>query len=274
MSCLISVIVSTYNSELWLNKVLIGFNNQTFRDFEILVADDGSNQKTKDLIKRIKPNLFYKIKHVWHPDNGFQKTIILNKALSQTKGKYIVFTDGDCIPKADFLEKHNKFKQTGFFLSGGCFRLNGYLSNLINEDDILSENCFSYSWLRIKGLPISFKNLKILVNDFFAETLNLITTTRPSWNGHNSSGWKKDIISVNGFDERMRYGGEDRELGERLINLGIRSKQIRYSAICLHLYHERSYVNENSWKKNNKIRSETRSKKLIRTKFGLIKDKV
>ena len=72
----------------------------------------------------------------------------------------------------------------------------------------------------------------------------------------------------------MRYGGEDRELGERLINLGIRSKQIRYSAICLHLYHERSYVNENSWKKNNKIRSETRSKKLIRTKFGLIKDKV
>ena len=274
MSCLISVIVSTYNSDLWLNKVLIGFNNQTFRDFEILVADDGSNQKTKDLIKRIKPNLFYKIKHVWHPDNGFQKTIILNKALSQTKGKYIVFTDGDCIPKADFLEKHNKFKQTGFFLSGGCFRLNGYLSNLINEDDILSENCFSYSWLRIKGLPISFKNLKILVNDFFAETLNLITTTRPSWNGHNSSGWKKDIISVNGFDERMRYGGEDRELGERLINLGIRSKQIRYSAICLHLYHERSYVNENSWKKNNKIRSETRSKKLIRTKFGLIKDKV
>ena len=76
MSCSISVIVSTYNSELWLNKVLIGFNNQTFRDFEILVADDGSDPKTRDLIKLIKPNLFYKIKHVWHPDNGFQKTII------------------------------------------------------------------------------------------------------------------------------------------------------------------------------------------------------
>jgi len=268
-----SVIVSTFNSELWLHKVLIGFNNQTYKDFELIVADDGSNQKTRDLIKKIKHNVSYKLTHVWQPDRGFQKTIILNKALLESNGNYIVFTDGDCIPRSDFLETHNKFKQNGFFLSGGYFKLNEYLSRLINIEDISSENCFKYNWLRKKGLVNSIKNLKILSKDTLAKILNSITTTRPSWNGHNSSAWRKDIFSVNGFDERMKYGGEDRELGERLINFGIRPKQIRYSAICLHLHHERSYVNENSWNLNNTIRLETRIKKLKWTNYGLVKDK-
>ena len=273
MSYSFSVIVSTFNSELWLHKVLIGFNNQTYKDFELIVADDGSDHKTRDLIEKIKYNVFYKITHVWQPDHGFQKTIILNKALLKSNGNYIVFTDGDCIPRSDFLETHNKFKQIGFFLSGGYFKLNEYISKLINVEDISSENCFKYNWLKENGLVNSIKNLKILSNDTLAKILNTITTTRPSWNGHNSSGWRKDIFSVNGFDERMNYGGEDRELGERLTNFGIRPKQIRYSAICLHLHHERSYVSENSWNENNKIRSETRIQKLKWTNYGLVKDK-
>ena len=110
MSYSFSVIVSTFNSELWLHKVLIGFNNQTYKDFELIVADDGSNHKTRDLIEKIKHNVFYKLTHVWQPDHGFQKTIILNKALLKSNGNYIVFTDGDCIPRSDFLETHNKLR--------------------------------------------------------------------------------------------------------------------------------------------------------------------
>lgn len=68
-------------------------------------------------------------------------------------------------------------------------------------------------------------------------------------NGHNASGWKEDIVAVNGLDERMQYGGQDRELGERLENYGIRGKQIRYSAIVVHLDHARGYVNKESWEK-------------------------
>ena len=85
----------------------------------------------------------------------------------------------------------------------------------------------------------------------------------------NSSGWRKDILAVNGFDERMQYGGEDREMGERLFNMGIRSKQIRYSAIILHLDHGRPYVNQEAWDLNNKIRKETRQSHRIRTEYGI-----
>ena len=85
--------------------------------------------------------------------------------------------------------------------------------------------------------------------------MNWITPTKRSWNGHNASGWKQDIIEVNGFNNDMQYGGEDRELGERMFNNGLLSKQIRYSAICVHLEHERGYASAEIWKKNNDIRA-------------------
>jgi len=44
-----SVILSTYNSPSWLEKVLTGYNNQTYRSFEVVIADDGSDQETIDL---------------------------------------------------------------------------------------------------------------------------------------------------------------------------------------------------------------------------------
>ena len=87
----------------------------------------------------------------------------------------------------------------------------------------------------------------------------------------NSSGWRKDILEVNGFDERMQYGGEDCEMGDRLFNKGIKAKQIRYAAIVLHLDHGRPYVNEEAWKINNAIRKETQSKHLTVTPYGIRK---
>ena len=101
--------------------------------------------------------------------------------------------------------------------------------------------------------------------------LNAMTPTKATWNGMNSSGWKDDILAANGFDERMQYGGEDRELGERLMNSGIKGKQIRYSAICLHLFHERSYATSESIQKNTNIRRQTKKNKRIKTDFGIYK---
>ena len=101
--------------------------------------------------------------------------------------------------------------------------------------------------------------------------MNTITPTAATWNGHNASGWKSDIMEANGFDERMQYGGEDRELGERLVNKGLKGVQIRYSAICLHLHHERSYVKKEMIEKNKKIRAKTKRDKITKTPYGIIK---
>jgi len=133
----ISVIISTYNSPEWLKKVLWGYNAQNYRMFEVLIADDGSSQDTLDMIEEMKKEVFFSITHVWHPDNGFQKTIILNKAILASTTNYIIMSDGDCIPRPDFVETHVKYREEGFFLSGGYHKLPLELSIKINKNDIL-----------------------------------------------------------------------------------------------------------------------------------------
>lgn len=265
----ISIIISTYNAPEWLEKTLWGYNQQTYTDFEVVIADDGSNQKTKDFIDNFKSP--YAISHVWHEDNGFQKSQILNKAILACKANYIIMSDGDCIPRKDFVETHFKHKEPGYFLSGGYYKLTTPISNKITQEHIINQTCFNLKWLLENGLKKSFKNNKLNSFGKKAKLLNFITPTKATWNGHNASGWKKDIIKVNGFDERMQYGGQDRELGERLVNLGIKSKQIRYSAIVVHLDHPRGYMNKESWTINNNIRKHTRSQKIRKTLFGIHK---
>ena len=250
----ISVIITTYNSENWLKKVLLGYLYQTEKDIEIIIADDGSTQKTKTLIDSFQGKFKHPIIHVWQEDNGFQKTKILNKAILQTNSNYILFTDGDCIPREDFIATHLKFKEKGYFLSGGYFKLPLETSENITENDIISKNCFNPFWLRKNGVKSNFKLTKLIRFAPFNNFMNWITPTKKTFNGHNTSCFKSDLFAVNGFNEEMQYGGLDREIGERMFNFGIRSKQIRYSAICLHLEHKKSYANPDTWKKNNSIR--------------------
>lgn len=267
----ISVIISTYNSPEWLKKVIWGYNTQTYRNFEMVIADDGSRQETADMIKELQKEVFYPIVHVWHEDNGFQKSQILNKAVLACSTDYIMMSDGDCIPRQDFVEQHIKFREEGYFLSGGYHKLPMELSHTISKETIYSGKCFDLQWLKNNGMKRSFKNNKVKAFGLRSFLLNLLTPTTPSWNGHNASGWKKDILAINGFDERMQYGGQDRELGERLVNLGIKPKQIRYSTTCLHLDHKRGYATKESINKNLQIRKETREQRKNWTDFGIVK---
>ena len=267
----ISVIISTYNAEAWLEKVLWGFNCQTYRDFEVVIADDGSGPATRELIERMQSEVFFPIQHVWQEDDGFQKSRILNKSVLACRAEYIIMTDGDCIPREDFVQVHYINKDKGYFISGGYYMLPMNISLMIAREDIENQLCFDIQWLKDKGIPKTFKNNKLTASGFVARILNTITPTNASWNGHNSSGWKKDILNVNGFDERMQYGGQDRELGERLFNFGIRSKQLRYSAVCVHLDHKRGYKTPESLAKNANIRNNTRKEKRVWTHYGINK---
>ena len=75
----VSVILSTYNAVAWLEKVMWGFNAQTFRNFELVIADDGSGPETAVLIEQMRSTVFYPIQHIWQEDEGFQKSRILIK---------------------------------------------------------------------------------------------------------------------------------------------------------------------------------------------------
>ncbi len=270
----LSVIISTYNSPEWLEKVLWGYSVQRHSDFEILIADDGSGGEIRERIDQLRRLTGLEIRHVWHEDEGYRRQTILNKAIMESATPYLIFTDGDCIPRKDFLSVHIEHAEKGRFLSGGYCKLPMNLSKLISKDDILQQRSFDFSWLSKNGLRGSSQRRKLTARGNWGKFLDFVTPASPTFNNCNSSAWRDDIISVNGYDERMQYGGADREIGERLSNAGIAGKQIRHQAIVIHLDHHRGYKTEESVRKNIAIRKEVNRNKTNWTPYGIKKDSI
>ena len=264
-----SVIFTTYNHPKWLEKTLWGFSAQSFRDFEIIVADDGSADETRQVIESLRSQIGIPIQHLWQEDNGFQKCKILNKAIVASRGEYLIFTDGDCIPHPDFVKNHVELARENTMLSGGYFKLPLDVSRAITKQDILEGNATRPGWLLMHGVRFTPKIAKLISHPLLGAILDALTITRATWNGHSSSTWKKHMLATNGFDERMQYGGQDREFGERLMNMGIKARQVRYRCSCAHLDHGRGYARPESIAKNRSIREFTRSQRITRTDYGI-----
>lgn len=264
-----SVIFTTYNHPKWLEKTLWGFATQSYRNFEIIVADDGSGPETREVVERLQAEIDIPIQHLWQEDDGFQKCRILNKAIDASRGEYLIFTDGDCIPHPDFVRNHVELAAEDTMLSGGYFKLPLEVSRAINKQDILDGNATRPGWLLQQGVPFTPKLAKLYSHRIIGAILDALTITRATWNGHSSSTWKKHVLETNGFDERMQYGGQDREFGERLMNMGIKPRQVRYRCSCVHLDHGRGYARPESIAKNRAIRKQTRQLKITRTDHGI-----
>jgi glycosyltransferase involved in cell wall biosynthesis len=264
-----TVIISTYNSEAALQKVLLGYLSQTYRDFELIVADDGSGPGTADLVNEFGSRAWFPVRHLWHEDQGYRRQEILNQAIVNASCDYILFTDGDCIPRSDFLAVHAAHARPGHFLSGGYCKLGSAVSSLIGTEQIASGACFDIDYLgRHERLGLS-NRLKLGSGQAMARFLDAVTTAKATFNNCNVSAWKADLLAVNGYDERMKYGGADREIGERLVNRGIRGIQIRHRAVCLHLDHPRPYKTNDSLRANRAIRDETKRLKRAWTEWGI-----
>jgi hypothetical protein len=165
--------------------------------------------------------------------------------------------------------KHLKHRRPKHFLSGGYYKLSQSISDAVSKENIVSQSCFDAAWLLENGQPKSFKINKLTSHGTKEVMLNTFTTTTPTWDGNNASGWREDILAVNGFDSRMQYGGEDRELGERLTNYGVQGIQIRYSAVAVHLEHARGYVTQDMIERNKTIRAYTRKQNIVWTPYGI-----
>lgn len=264
----VAVVLATYNQPEALEKVLWGYSVQTHRDFEVVVADDGSAPATGEVIEAMRRATGLPVRHVWHEDAGFRKCEILNRAIVATDREYLLFSDGDCVPRADLVATHVRCARPGRFLSGGYLKLPERVSERITPGAIKSGEAFGLGWLRRQGWRPGRRALRLLPPGP-AAVLDNLTPTGATWNGHNASVARVELLRVNGFDMDMGYGGEDRALGERLRNLGLEGIQIRHRAPCLHLHHERPYVDEAVVRANRRLRESIRRERRIRALRGI-----
>jgi glycosyltransferase involved in cell wall biosynthesis len=265
----LSVIVSTYNKPRALERVLWGYARQSRQDFELLVADDGSGPETADAIRRVCAEAGLEAVHVWHEDRGFRKSEIVNRAIEAAGGGTLLFTDGDTIPRSDFIQAHLELAKPGCYLGGGYVKLPAAVSEAITEEDVREGRFADLGWLRARGWRPGRRALRLVRSRRAAALLDRLTPTAPLFAGNNSSVAREAIQAVNGFDMAMGYGGLDRAVGYRLVNLGVRGIQVRHRAVCMHLHHERPYKDPQVVRRNREILETIRRTGQTRALAGL-----
>lgn len=251
-----SVILSTYRQPQWLRMVLWGYSVQTVRNFEIVVADDGSGPRTAAVVEKASRELAIPVRHVWHEDIGYRKCTILNRAVVEARSDYLIFTDGDCIPRNDFVASHLRLRRPRRFLSGGALRLPLNVSRALGREDVQSGRFAHIDSLARAGWRPGYRRLRLLRSRFLAALLDFVTPTSATWNGGNSSVAREAVLRVNGFENSLGAGGQDREFGARLENAGVQGKQARHRAVLIHLHHARPYRTTESEVGNRRAREE------------------
>jgi glycosyltransferase involved in cell wall biosynthesis len=245
---LISVIVSTYNREDALHAVLRALSRQSDRNFEIVVADDGSGPATARVVRDWALRRAVPIKHVWHDDRGFRLSDIRNRGIRESAGRYIVFLDGDCIARPNFVAWHRRLCEAGWFMTGTRILLSPELTDRILREHLEPESWGLARWLprRAHGELNRFAPLL----DLPLGAMRKLTARR--WRGARGSNmafWRADLEKVDGFDASFSgWGREDSDLFIRLIRAGVRRKDGRFATGVLHLWHpeaDRSRLAEN-----------------------------
>jgi glycosyltransferase involved in cell wall biosynthesis len=254
-----AVIVTTYNRPDALRAALEGYCAQDTKDFELLIADDGSTSATRELIAAYAGRSAFPLRHVWQEDRGFRAGAARNRALAATSADYVIFSDGDCVPPVFFVSRHLSLSQPRHFLAGNRVLLSEAFTAKVLAGE-LPIHCWSTArwigvWLRRdinRALPL------VRLPDVFRRRAGA------PWEGVktcNFSAWRTDLVHANGFDERYSgWGLEDSDLVIRLLHAGVRHKSARFAAPVFHLWHrenDRSLLAEN-WARLDEILTSSR----------------
>lgn len=258
-----SLIVSTYNWPEALELVLKSIMAQKRLPDEVVIADDGSTLLTQELIKKYQGIFPIPLKHVWHPDMGFTRTLILNKAIREVTSNYIIQIDGDIILHPYFIADHLDFAEINCWITGSRVLLGSEKSKEILNTKDVNLSVFS------KGITNHLNAIRSpFLRELFFSTKKLdIKKVR----GCNMAYWKSDFEKVNGYNEDIiGWGREDSEFAARLVNNTIYKKNLKFGGVEFHIYHPEESRDKLSV--NDGIQEETISKQIKYCKNGYVQE--
>lgn len=256
-----SLIISTYNRSDALDLCVKSVLRQSLLPNEIIIADDGSKEDTRELIHQLSVSSQVPIVHVWHEDLGFRLATIRNKAIVKATNEYIIQIDGDVILHKDFIKDHVRFARRGYFATGSRVLIREELTKQL----LAEKRC---------DVSICDKGTKNRINGIRLPWLSFILQHYRQWDvsysrGCNMAFWKEDLLRVNGYNKAITgWGSEDHEIVCRLINNGVRKRTIKFAGIMFHLHHELHGTDNLS--NNRKILREAKTKKLTWCEEGII----
>jgi glycosyltransferase involved in cell wall biosynthesis len=224
-----SLIIATYNWKEALALVLSSVRAQTVLPDEVLIADDGSRDDTRELIAREAAAFPVPLRHVWQEDAGFRKGRILNEAMARASGDYLIAIDGDMMIHPEFVRSHLRFALRGWYIQGSRMMLGESATVRTLTEGRRAAGVWS-------------RGVRNRINGIHAPVLSRFSRGEPGpihrTRGCNISYWRDDIVRVNGYNEDMEgWGREDTELVARLMNSGVRRRNLKFAAVAYHLHH-------------------------------------
>ena len=245
----LSVILSTFERPRHLERSLasLAIQRGIKGRFEVVVADDGSEDETHDIVRRFAQSVDFPVKLSTHSHHGFRLSFCRNEGVRVSRGSYLLFTDSDCIFPPDHLRKHLLGRRPGVVRTGNSYRLKQWLSERIDHASILSGE-----YLNWVPHDLQRRMFRRWLNDRYYEIIR--HPTKPKLDGCDCGIWRCDFEAVNGFDEDFQgWGCEDDDLGLRLRGAGIRIATIvRETCVC-HLWHPLDPTAPVSWRDGQNV---------------------
>ena len=259
----ISLIIAYYKNIDALKIILTALEKQSYKNYEVIIAEDDNDYKTIEFVKSIKSKFYFELINLHQEfDNGFRKNEMLNKAITKASGEIIVFLDGDSIPHKHFLLQYSMNISKGIACFGRRVMLGEKLTNKIMQ---------SRSLVNLKLTHILLSDSKRLKYGLYIPFIKSLRETG-IW-GCNWGILKQHLLEINGFDEDyIKAGvGEDVDIEWRLKQNGIKLLSIRFGAIVYHLHHKVNYSGEDV-KHNFNLFEKKKNGKHIYCVNGLIKN--
>lgn len=256
-----SLIIGSYEDSAILAKSLAALAAQSFTDFEIVIADDGSRTDYSPILRLWACRFAYGIQHVTHEKNGFRKARILNRGIHVSHSDRLIFLDMDCLPHRDFVRNHLRYLTRGLVITGRRVHVQ---RDAVPDAESILKNGLRFGipkllslWLRKKARVIEHGFVSpILYESSFSGIL-----------GSNFSLFKADIAAVNGFNEEfVGWGGEETELEVRLRRNGCNVRNLRNKVVQYHLMHPQRSMEDQS---NTESLEQTRRDHTVRARVGL-----
>lgn len=256
-----SVIICSYEDARILEKSLAAFARQSFADFEIVIADDGSKTDYAPMLRSWGHRFPRGIQHVTHEKKGFRRARILNRGIRVSRYDRIIFLDMDCLPHREFVRNHLGFLAPGIAITGR--RVNVRAEDVSGSESIL-KNGLGLSVFQLVRLWIRGR-ARVIEHGFVSPFL--YESRYSAIMGSNFSACRSDLVAVNGFNEEfVGWGGEDDDLDQRLRFSGVRVRNVRNKVIQYHLVHpQRAMKNE----PNLALLQRTKNERIVRARVGL-----
>lgn len=258
---LCSVVVTTYNWPDALRLALAALARQDTLPHEVVVADDGSGDETRALIREIARDYPAPLRHSWVEDRGFRVALARNRAIAATSGDYVLLLDGDMLAHPKFVADHRQAAQRGTFVQG--MRV---LTNEAGRDRLLSGDAQT---LRFFDHGLTRRRHTLRIPPVAALALRASRgRNRRAIKTCNQGWWRDDLLAINGFDERFEgWGREDSDLALRAFHAGLERRSLRFAGLATHLYHpERHETGESV---NDGLLAETLQTGRVHSAIGL-----